>query len=232
MKSKRFVVLVTTLIALLAGTAAQAQPVLQLYIEGAQYDTDSESWVVSSNTMRLWVIGNVELHGPILDVKLATAFKTGETGTIDLTPSQSLLVTDPSKPIALVQTLGVGGDGTLPQLSGGGSLPSHGIYGQGTSFTQWELGNFENLDSPIGDYQYSFPVSATKMGQINVYDVAITGYSMVHFDAYNHVEGFNHAIFSPNSHDATTAVPEPTTLMLVGAGLVGSAMVRRRKKRS
>jgi len=47
------------------GSAAHAVPALQLYIEGATYDTDSESWVVSSTDFRLWVIGDVGHTGTI-----------------------------------------------------------------------------------------------------------------------------------------------------------------------
>ncbi len=230
--TKPLVVLMTTLLVALGGTAAQAIPVLQLYIEGATYDTDSESWVVASNNLRLWVIGNPQ-YGAILDVKLSAAFKTGEMGTIGLTPSTSTLLTDPSTPGAPMQTSGVGADGTRPLMSDGSLLPSHGIYGAGTSFKQWELGDFDMMDSPIGDFINSYPTSFPRMGQINVYDVAITGYSTVHFDAYNHVEGSVHAIKAPFSHDAGTAVPEPGTLMLVGAGLLSSTVLRlKRKKRS
>jgi hypothetical protein len=222
--------LLTILLVALAGTAVQAQPILQLYIEGATYDTDSESWVVQSNNMRLWVIGNVDQQGTIHEVKLSAAFLTSETGTISLTPSTATLLTDPSTPIAPVETLGVGADGTLPLMSDGRYLPAHGIYGDGTSFRQWELGDFDQTDSPIGDFVNSFPASFPSTGQINVYDVVITGYSMVHFDAFNHVEGFNHAIKVPFSHDAGVATPEPGTLMLLGAGLLGTSMFWRKRR--
>ena len=226
----RSVALFATLLAALAGTAVQAQPALQLYIEGATYDTDSFSWVIQSNNLRLWVLGSVERYGTIHDVKLAAAFQTGETGSISLTPTTTSLLTDPSTPGAPVQSLGVGGDGTFPQMSDGSFLPSHGIYGAGTSFTQWELGDFNLQDSPVGDFFLGFPASSPRMGQINVYDVVITGYTTVHFDAFNHVEGANHAIKAPFSHDAGTVTPEPGTLVLLGAGLLGSSVFWRRRR--
>ncbi|HZL85753.1 MAG TPA: choice-of-anchor N protein [Candidatus Krumholzibacteria bacterium] len=222
--------LLTILLVALAGTAVQAQPVLQLYIEGATYDTDSESWVIQSNNMRLWVIGNVAQHGTIQDVKLSAAFLTSESGSISLSSSTATLVTDPSLPQAPTQTLGVGADGTLPVMSDGHSLPAHGIYGAGTSFLQWELGDFDQTDSPVGDFVNSFPGVFPSTGQINVYDVAITGFSMVHFDAFNHVEGSVHAIKAPFSHDAGVATPEPGTLMLLGAGLLGTSMFWRKRR--
>jgi hypothetical protein len=226
----RSVALLTALLAALTGTAVQAQPALQLYIEGAVFDTDTFTWVTQSDNLRLWVLGSVERYGTIHEVKLAAAFQTGETGTISLTPTTTSLLTDPSTPIAPVQTLGVGGDGTLPQMSDGSFLPPHGIYGAGTSFHQWELGDFNQVDSPVGDFFGGFPVSSPRMGQINVYDIVITGYTTVHFDAFNHVEGANHAIKAPFSHDAETTTPEPGTLMLLGAGLLGSSVLWRKRR--
>jgi len=210
-------------------SAAHAIPALQLYIEGATYDTDSESWVVGTNSFRLWVVGNTSQFGTIQDVKLSAAFQTGEVGTISLSPTTTSLLTDPSAPVAPVLNLGVGADGTLPLMSDGNSLPAHGIYGVGTSFRQWDLGDFSLLDSPIGDFINSYPSSFPRNGQINVYNVTITGYTIVHFDAYNHIEGFNHALKAPFSHDAGV-VPEPGSLILVGAGLLGSTLLWRKRR--
>ena len=59
---------------------AWAETTLQLYIEGATYDEDTETWVKTmassgDGTIRLWAIGNTgALDGPILDVKLAVAY--------------------------------------------------------------------------------------------------------------------------------------------------------------
>ena len=220
---------------MIMGTAAHAVPALQLYIEGAIYDTDSESWVVSSNEFKLWVIGNVGHVGTIHNVQLTAAFLTSEigTGSISLTPqtTSNLVVGDPSISSNPTPVAGVGADGTLPVMSDGRELPSHGIYGDGTSFHQWSLGDFSLTDSRIGDFSEAFPTSFPEMGQVNVYSVQMTGYTMIHFDAFNSVEGANHALKAPFSHDATASpVPEPGTLMLLGAGLLGTSLTWRKKR--
>ncbi len=56
---------IATLSVLVAAiSVAQAVPLLQLYAEGATYDTEQESWVFTDTDggpidVRVWVIGNV-----------------------------------------------------------------------------------------------------------------------------------------------------------------------------
>jgi hypothetical protein len=215
---------------------ALAIPEIQLYVEGATYDASTETWVTNSNNFRLWVMGDVSAKGTILDLHIAAAYLTGEVGTISLTPTTASLLTDPSISQAAVLNPLVGADGTQPIMDDGSALPSHGIYGAGVSFKQYDIGDFTLTDSPIGDFSgaTAFPSSFPDQGQINAYDVSITGYSVVHFDAFDHLAAKNKvmSLKAPFSHDAegTPNVPEPASLLLLGLGMGGSALVGLRRK--
>ena len=215
-------------------SASFGVPLLQLYGEGATYDSGSETWITTESSFTLWVMGNVNGpggKGSIMDVFLSVAYPTDETGTVSITPTMTSLVTDPSTPDDPI--FHSTGDGTNPTMSDGADLPSHGVYGPGTSWDKYSIGNLVSTDSPVADLIDSFPTYPGPLwkyssGQINAYSVAITGYSWVHFDAFDHIDGTTNAFFAPFSHDAEK-VPEPSTLLLLGSGLTVIALWGRRK---
>ena len=225
---------------------AFAIPILQTYVEGGTYDSDTETWVIDilpGDPIRLWTIGNVDGPGgagTISDVRLAVAYPdpAGGTVVIDLTPSTTgdyggfADDSTPSTPTWL-QTVT---DGSVPKLTGGSDLPSHGIYGDGTHWQEFLLGNFSLTDSPMADFINSFPIpDHPDDGQINVYEVVVSGLEVgdwVHFDLYDSVASGNKtkAKFAPFSHDGgANVVPEPATMLLLGTGLIGLAGLGRKK---
>jgi hypothetical protein len=229
---------------ILFASPVSAIPNLQLYIEGATYDSETETWVATgTDTVRLWCIGATGDVGSILNVRLAVAYIPDNGAvTVNLTPTQAdgdgsyMGVNDPSTPGAPT-SLGTHTDGA-PQLTDGSYLPDHGIYNQeGVEWQEFGLGDFTLTDSNIGDFIGAFPTELNKDGQINVYEVSISGVDAVHFDLYDTVEGANHAIFAPFSHDAggggdIPPVPEPGTVALIGLGtlILAGRGFRGRKK--
>lgn len=224
------------LLALAIGFASSATaiPVLQIYIDGATYDSATETWVVADSTFDLWVMGDVGSYGAVSDLKLSAAVDSSETGSVTLTPGTTSVITDPSTPIAPIASP-LSADGAIPQLSDGSDLPTHGIYGPGVSFYEWALGDLTLMDSPMGDYIDAFPTSFPSSGQVNVYEVTVDGYTVVHFDAYDNIVAgggrareMQHAKFAPFSHDGEL-VPEPSGLLLFSVGMlvVGGAIRRR-----
>jgi hypothetical protein len=227
------------LIVLFIAPAAMAIPHLQLYIEGATYDAGLESWVVDAGTFNLWVIGNVGADGPIYDVKLGTSMY-GSGGSISISSTTANGITDPSTPSA---PLDLGSSEAQFQSGGIYETPafqpvsSHAEYADADAHHFWHIGDFTQTDSPIGDWIDGYPVDFPSTGQINAYEVTVTGWEAVHFDAFNHTvmstgNGDKYKYwFVPPSHDATS-VPEPGTIALLGLGLAGVAARARYKKQS
>ena len=232
-------ILTLAIVALVAGNA-YAIPELQIYIEGATFDALTETWVVNNTgSLRLWAVANVGAKGPIDGVKLSAAYSSAYAPTFSITGSTTggyNGFVDPSAAAnpTYVQTVT---DGSAPVLGDGSSLPSHGIYGTGTYWQEFALGDFTLTDSYITDFNGSTdsPVPGSAMGQINVYDVNIAGVPLggtVHFDLYDHYYNKQGAqyTFAPFSHDGeTTNVPEPGTIALLGMGIAGLGYRMRRR---
>ncbi len=216
--------------------AVQAIPVLQLYVEGGQYDEASQTWVVADNDFTVWVIGNTGQRGSITGlggvggVSLVVSAMGGDLANLSITPELAgcCAITDNSLASAPVATLS--GSGHHPVL------PDHGVFNQaGVAWQQFDLGAFTLTDSLIGDAtQGGFPAEAagTFLGQINAYRVTMAGdFDVLHFDGFGYINDGRRYVFAPFSHDAEatppTEVPVPAALPLLGVGLL--MMARRRR---
>ena len=245
---------------LLAASPALAIPALQLYVEGATYNRTTESWEISGfsdgTPFRLWAIGNVGVDKkgniiPIQDVRLSIAYSAAAESEIPLQFSIEGSSTngyggfaDPSlaaDPYLIQRST----NGSTPILGDGKPLPAHGIYGQGTYWQEFMLGDFILRDSHLADFIGDFP-SPSEMfpnaGQISVYEITLTGGPSahpvdLHFDLYDHIEAGNHvkARFAPFSHDGDADVhvtPEPSTFVIWGLmATLGAVFYRRNAKR-
>ncbi len=220
-------VAIVTLWTAIAIQPASAAPLLQLYIEGATYDHESESWLITrpeNVPLKVWAIANVDGpggKGTIYDVKMAFAYSS-EAGdvTLGITPTTTGGVggfVDPS--VAQQPTLnGIYTDGSRPMLSNGQLLPSHGeydVYGTQTHWQEWYLGDMNLTDSPIADFIDAFPdAPGVTSGQINAYEIQVDGLvagEWVHIDLYDSIMSKNkaRAVFAPFSHDAGNTVTDP-----------------------
>ena len=102
----------------------------------------------------------------------------------------------------------------LPSEYGGGS---HGIYND--PLPNGHDGRY-TLTTSLGNLS---PLSSTSV------DVTWSGFSQIHLDIFS-----SNGFYNPASHDATGGmkpVPEPGAFLLLGSGLIGIAIWRKRQSR-
>jgi hypothetical protein len=217
---------------------AHAIPDLQIYIPGATYDTSTETWIINSYDYELWVIGsNVDIN----DVKFAAAVPTNEEGTIDVTWTQGILNETglvskvPGYNDSLSETATYASDQGIsfteygtPTMGNGKSLPGHSVFP--SSYYEYWIGDF-GLTDTVHNYIPGDEWSDEASGEIKKFDIHVSGYTWVDIAAYDHyIHSKNGAksVFTPFSHDGG-AIPEPSTILLVGAGLLGIWIFRQKR---
>jgi hypothetical protein len=218
---------------------AFAYPLLQLDIEGGTYDSGTESIVTGNGSFTLYSILTPQ-NNPTqaeIDALLSETYYI----SVSITPSVDENFDSDLTFVFDGTTYNVTEDmifGTAPidavQGHDAGDLPKHGVYPTffievdfqfDSSDTAESYNTQDNPggldDSGSGSFYASFEVDSSLFG----------GDYFLHFDLYttHSSEDVDIVYFAPFSHDAET-VPEPNTLLLLGAGLVAASLIGRTRR--
>ncbi|MFZ3063826.1 MAG: choice-of-anchor N protein [Nitrospirota bacterium] len=216
-----------------------AIPTLQLDIAGGSYDLSTETIISSGNTFTLYAYLIPDKYNSLPDtyyISAAIAPKVGKAGAnIGSFNFNGTTINATSD-----MTYGVPPLEAITSLQGwdSGDLAKHGIFP--TYFSEFEfqfssanqIGLYNTQDRAISGG--SIPTSGTGMyyAAFTIDTSLLDPNYVIHFDLYNTKlkKGGDIDVtqFAPFSHDAqSTAVPEPSTVLLLGSGLVGLWASRR-----
>lgn len=258
------IVIVISIIMAIPGFAL-ALPTLQTYIYGAtagDYGPDEDTWWYTGTVpFTLYVVGAYDPNMVSLTgVTLLISVPQGETGTISFSTTDEIptLLTQigegsasETNPTAvanisiLTSVIGASGYSTINNptfLPDGLNLNNHyPLKDDVSDFIIFDLFDFGNVESNLYDYNADNGGSITQTsqsGEQKEYQVTVSGFTWVHFDAYGLVTDQQGRRLvatwenNPGSHDATFAVPEPSTLLLLGPGLLAFILFRRKSSKS
>jgi len=249
---KARVACITMFALLLLPVVAWAVPGLQLYMENSTYDSDSETWTTLDNPLTLQVLGattpswvhyidQVTLYVSVSEEDYNTAGSISIQGLPSGAPTpdeiplfSELLGAGGLAPVYGIPQMPVAEPGDDPK-----DLPTHDVYP--TYYWAVPLPNLMVEVAGEVVLNYNPGETGSDLGDIQNYQVAYSNFSGVHFDlagvAHN---GHSKSEFAPFSHDAEAFgngepngyIAEPATLLLLGSGLVGLALKRKRRRKT
>lgn len=235
---KRLTTGLAVLAVLVWAGSATAVPRLQTYIVDSKYSFnygfyDSGSWLTNTNQFDLKVVGYWQPDGSLsgsgtlgrnflrnpgydyMDCFLAMSVPRGQSGRIwingvEINSFDSYFSAIP--------------DGTSPSWRLPLTRPA--IFGR---YNFHDIGRIDN--DQVGAHHYGYgKIYSPGWGDEIMMNVVVSGFDWAHFDAIG-VDSQGRTWTNSQLHDSSYfATPEPSTLSLLGIGLLGIAPLLRRKK--